>query len=172
MLEMDLECIPVNFPQGFSRHRLKPVRSDVHPCSSLTRPVCWCPARPAVPPERALFSSLTQSITLPLSSLPNHTNTADGPRQVEPFRFPCAFTQHLRNLSTWEWIVQKHRILIINVQTLAILLRVERHKKKTPTENMLFFFFRRLYMLRLGCSLKDFSMEEFFRIKWKSFPWN
>lgn len=42
-------CVPVNFPQGFSRDRLKPVWSDLHPCSVLTRPVLMsrapsCPA--------------------------------------------------------------------------------------------------------------------------------
>lgn len=41
--------VPVNFPQGFARDRLKPVWSDLHPRSFLTRPVLMsrapsCPA--------------------------------------------------------------------------------------------------------------------------------
>ena len=73
--------VPVNFPQSFGCYRLKPVWSDLHPRSFLTRPVCWCPARPPVLPERAQSSrtvppSLPPSLflSLPLSSLPTHTN--------------------------------------------------------------------------------------------------
>lgn len=56
--------VPVNFPQGLPCGRLKPVWSDLHPCSFLTRPELMSCA-PSCPAWRALSRSFTSALIPP-----------------------------------------------------------------------------------------------------------
>lgn len=56
--------VPVNFPQGLPCGRLKPVWSDLHPCSFLTRPELMSCA-PFCPAWRALSRSFTSALIPP-----------------------------------------------------------------------------------------------------------